>query len=193
MLRRTLLVTGVVLLLTAAPAAAGGGGCHQPVTDGSGTTVAISQFCFSPTVVRVPVGETVTWSNSDGSDHNVVSAAFRGDARSFGKGESYDVTFNDAGVFPYVCSIHPGMVGAVVVGDADTPLSPATGAVTANPAPPEKVAVPINDSAIEQRLAAVEASLLSSPGPQSTWPPLAVGLVAGLALGVLGARIRRPA
>ncbi|HEV3504791.1 MAG TPA: hypothetical protein VG637_05865, partial [Actinomycetes bacterium] len=39
--------------LTAVPASAGGGGCHRPATDGRGTTVALTELCFSPTVLRV--------------------------------------------------------------------------------------------------------------------------------------------
>jgi len=33
-----------------------------------------------------------------------------------GRGETRRFTFGEAGIFPYACTFHPGMVGAVVVG-----------------------------------------------------------------------------
>ncbi|MEE8331860.1 MAG: hypothetical protein V3R84_08815 [Acidimicrobiia bacterium] len=183
MLRRSLLVVGV-LVLTAAPVAAGGGGCHSPQTDANGTAVEMSYFCFSPTVVRIAPGETVTWENLDSVDHNVYSSGFG--TETLRGGMSGSVTFDESGVFPYVCIFHPGMMGTVVVGDAVTPPSAAIETIKA------AVAEAPSDDGVEQRLAAVEASLLTLPaesGQQPSWPGLAVGLLAGLALGVLGSRL----
>ena len=43
-------------------------------------------------------------------------------------GEKVSYTFSEEGVFPYVCILHPGMIGAIVVGDG---IGPATkGSVT---------------------------------------------------------------
>ena len=44
-------------VLAAAPPAAAGGGCHRPATEGRGTTLALNELCFSPTVLRVAPGE----------------------------------------------------------------------------------------------------------------------------------------
>ena len=56
--------------LAAAPAAsAGGGGCHRPPTEGGGATLTLTQFCFSPTVLRVAPGTDVTIVNRDLLDH----------------------------------------------------------------------------------------------------------------------------
>jgi hypothetical protein len=33
------------------------------------------------------------------------------------KDATYSKTFEDEGVFPYFCQLHPGMVGVVIVGD----------------------------------------------------------------------------
>lgn len=100
-------------LLPAAPAAAGGG-CGT-FTDGAGPAVDAKHNCFAPTVARVEPGETVTWRNTDGMPHNIVTTAgFGGDLPVKG---SFSHRFTEPGVYPYVCTLHPGMVGAVVVGD----------------------------------------------------------------------------
>ena len=207
MLRRLAVIVGIFgLMLAAAPVAAGGGGCHAPLTDAEGVEVLMSQFCFTPTIVRVEAGDTVTWTNKDSVDHNVVSAYMPDygtpTLRSAG---SAAVTFNDNGLFPYVCTFHPGMVGAVVVGDADAPPPQAVEAL-ATPA------ITKLDAVFEQRIAALEAagpskSLLNErmgrleqavlfsqdSGPQQSWPPLAVGLLGGALLSMLFFQVRRNA
>ena len=34
------------------------------------------------------------------------------------RGREATYAFAEAGVYPYVCTVHPGMVGTIVVGDA---------------------------------------------------------------------------
>lgn len=133
----TRLLRGSVLVLLAAclalaptAASAGGGGCHdQSTTDGTGLDVALAENCFGPTILRVGVGDTVTWHNKDQVDHTVTAAAGLFDAiLSYGKQTSY--RFAAAGVFPYYCIYHPRMAGAVVVGDGQaTPVGTSAGAV----------------------------------------------------------------
>ena len=70
--------------------------------------------------MHVPVGTEVTFLNTAWIDHMVV-----GEAQSWGKddpivpGDDVRRTFEAEGVYPYSCPLHPGMVGAVVVGGAD--------------------------------------------------------------------------
>jgi plastocyanin len=98
--------------------ASGGGGCGGPVTDGAGTTVEIEDFCFGPTILRVAPGESVTFVNLDRSPHTVLGAnATWGGYDALKKGHEATYGFAVAGVFPYVCTWHVGMVGAIVVGD----------------------------------------------------------------------------
>lgn len=97
------------------PAAAGGGGCHE-FTEGTTTEVNLDNNCFGPTVARVPVGTTITWTNTDSWEHNVYSPAFA-DSGILAPGDRYSFTFDEPGVYPYVCTLHPGMMGTVVVGD----------------------------------------------------------------------------
>jgi plastocyanin len=101
-----------------APADAGGG-CHSDeLTDKRGVEVALEKRCFEPTVVRVDAGQTVTFTNKDPDAHAVTGVANSwGNYDELGQGDSVSYQFDEAGVFPYFCVLHPSMVGAVVVGD----------------------------------------------------------------------------
>jgi plastocyanin len=108
---------GALVLLPGVASASGGGGCGQPVTDERATGVDIEDFCFSPTIVRVGVGDAVTFTNVDPFPHSVLGAnATWGDYAGFKK-KSMTYRFSEPGVYPYVCTYHVGMVGVVVVGD----------------------------------------------------------------------------
>lgn len=98
------------LLLTAALLTA-------PRVDAADTVaVDISGFAFQPGTVTIQVGDTVTWTNNDGTPHTATStdnpALFDG---QMAPGGSFSFTFSDAGTFDYVCKIHPAMQGTVVV------------------------------------------------------------------------------
>lgn len=77
---------------------------------------------FSPHLLVVPVGATVSFPNADPFFHNVFSL-FEGrrfDLGLYEAGSSRDVTFSRKGVSYIFCNIHPEM-GAVVLA-LDTPL-----------------------------------------------------------------------
>jgi plastocyanin len=119
---KRLLFAGIVLAtpLIAPGAAAGGGGCHGDyVRDAKGVEVAMSAMCFDPLVVRIAKGQTVTWFNKDEMAHNLVGAGFTWgtEGRELVARDAISFQFNQAGTFPYACTIHYGMVGAVVVDD----------------------------------------------------------------------------
>lgn len=77
-------------------------------------TVTISGFSFSPNTVTVNVGDTVTWTNQDASTHTATSSG-NFNTGNIPEGGSKSVTFNSAGTFDYICTIHPTMQGTVVV------------------------------------------------------------------------------
>jgi plastocyanin len=108
-------------LIPAAPVgASGGGGCGGPVTNERGTEIEIKRFCFKPTVLYAEPGDTVTWTNRDDVAHNVAGANLAwGSFESFREKRPVSYSFSKPGVFSYVCTIHPGMVGTVVVGDPE--------------------------------------------------------------------------
>jgi plastocyanin len=120
MRRRMVLVVAATALavpaLPALPAFAGGGGCHGDATSGQGDVVEIAKGCFDPTTLQVEPGDTVTFVNLDPYPHN-VSAVGWGHLDDLNEGDSFQATFDEAGVYPFACQYHPGMTGAIVVGD----------------------------------------------------------------------------
>jgi plastocyanin len=111
-----LLAVLAATVLTAVPASAGGGGCHRPATDARGTTLALTELCFSPTVLRVDPGSEVTIVNKDSMLHPLSrpGGEWHWDG---GVGDTTTVRLEEAGTYPFFCYAHPGMVGVVVVGD----------------------------------------------------------------------------
>ena len=79
------------------------------------TSVVISNFSFSPQVISVKPGVEVTWTNRDADAHTVTFDADRTGSQAFQNGESYRHTFSTPGTYRYHCSIHPYMVGEVIV------------------------------------------------------------------------------
>jgi plastocyanin len=111
-----LAVLAATVLAAAPPASAGGGGCHRPATEGSGDTLALTELCFSPTVLRVAPGSEVTIVNRDTIDHPLSRPG--GEWSWDGPiGDRTTVRLERAGTYPFFCYAHPGMVGVVVVGD----------------------------------------------------------------------------
>jgi plastocyanin len=111
-------IAGVLFLFPSAAAASGGGGCGGPVSDAAGTRVDIRGNCFSPTILRAAPGDVITFTNTDPNTHTVLGAngAWGGyDLLKRGREATY--AFTEAGVYPYVCTLHAGMVGTIVVGD----------------------------------------------------------------------------
>ena len=84
----------------------------------AGPTISIHEFMFSPTSLTVTAGTTVHWKNLDPEPHTVrsVDATFKSDALD--QDDSFDFKFDKPGTYRYVCSIHPQMLGTVVVKSA---------------------------------------------------------------------------
>ena len=114
----------LILAALAAPATQAGGGCHMPgsgavYTEGDGTTVIRMDVCsFSPTISRVAVGTTVRFLNTSTIEHAVVGRSGTWGSEILPVGKEFSETFAEAGTYPFSCPIHPGMVGAIVVGGA---------------------------------------------------------------------------
>ena len=103
--RRSFLTCAAALLLAWRTAAA---------ADGAAVVMA-KDFMFSPTSVQVKAGSTVTWTNNDDEPHTVVSDAGLFRSGALDTNESFSVKFDKPGTYHYVCSIHPRMVGTIVV------------------------------------------------------------------------------
>jgi len=79
--------------------------------------VEIKGFAYNPATVTVKVGDTVTWTQMDGSMHTVttVSGPESFDSGLLKQGESFKYTFTKPGTYEYKCTPHPKMRGKVVV------------------------------------------------------------------------------
>ena len=79
--------------------------------------VVIKQYVYGPGSLSITQGDTVTWTNQDSVQHDVVvtdgPASFRSPLLS--KGKSWSHTFTAAGTYTYTCSIHPDMRASVTV------------------------------------------------------------------------------
>jgi plastocyanin len=147
--RRSLLMVLAVAGMVLAPGSvAAGGGCHPgpgvKMTSSSSKLVGIGGCAFRDTVTYVEPGDTVEWVNKDFVPHTVTGAALSwGDEKFLDKGDRVSYTFDEAGVFPYYCALHPTMVGAVVVGDGMNTMALGAGA-----APVEKIedAAPVSST-----------------------------------------------
>ena len=80
-----------------------------------GTTFAY-EYNFTPQVVQVPVGTTLTWKNDGAVIHTATAADGSWDTGDIsGGGGTATVTFDTAGTFTYNCTPHPWMIGRVIV------------------------------------------------------------------------------
>ena len=77
--------------------------------------VRITQFAFTPTVLTVPVGATVTWTNDDEETHTVTSAKGAFGSSGLGHEEGFSQTFSRPGRYEYYCALHPHMKASVIV------------------------------------------------------------------------------
>ena len=122
---RPLHLAGAVSLAVVAILVGGALGSWWPTGDAAEHVVSMPGDSFSPAALTITAGDSVVWRFTD--DHTVTSKG--GPGPSFDSGikasGEFRHTFPQAGTYPYVCVLHDGMNGTVVV-------TPATGA----PAPP---------------------------------------------------------
>ena len=93
-------------------------------TEGRGDTVELAAFCMTPSVLRVEPGRVVTFVNHDEVSHNLYGSGMF--VHDLAPGATASFRFGDEGTFPYACTIHPGMVGAVAVGAGQRLVSDTT-------------------------------------------------------------------
>lgn len=90
-----------------------------------------AEVWYDPPFISIHLGDTVTWENDDRESHTVTSGQSSGrfgwmsddygtpdgifSSGRFLPSESWSLTFSEEGSFPYFCTIHPWMEGAVIV------------------------------------------------------------------------------
>lgn len=105
------LITALVSLCLVAP---------QPASaTGKAVTVEVTNFVFTPKVLTVTAGTTVTWINQDDIPHTVASTEGTFNSGALDTEDVFTFAFTTPGVYNYFCSLHPKMTGKVVVRPAD--------------------------------------------------------------------------
>jgi len=76
--------------------------------------------CYIPFNVSISAGEEITWSNDDTAPHTVTSglpgsldAIF--DSGMMMAGDTFSVTLDESGEYPYFCMVHPWMIGNISI------------------------------------------------------------------------------
>ena len=95
------------------------------IVTGSST---LTDKAYSPNPIEVKVGQTVVWTNDDTAFHTVTSgivgapdagkmfdSGLAGPTALTTKGKTFEHTFDAAGEIDYHCTLHPAMVGKVIV------------------------------------------------------------------------------
>jgi plastocyanin len=121
MLRRHLLQAARVVLLAVSaaaqaqvPAVPAAAPAAAQAAAAAGIVIA-RDFMFAPVTITIKAGSTVTWKNTDDEPHTVVSDAGLFRSSALDTNESFSFRFDKPGTYHYACSIHPRMVGTIVV------------------------------------------------------------------------------
>lgn len=70
---------------------------------------------YSPTIIQIITGTTVTWTNNDSVIHTVTDLKGSFDSDIIQPDSSWKHTFYNEGKYTYFCTIHPWMKGIVIV------------------------------------------------------------------------------
>lgn len=79
--------------------------------------ITITNYSFKPGTITVSRGATVTWTNKDDDVHTIKNTdgpeTFSSPALE--SGSRFGYTFQHAGTYHYICTVHPYMHGVIVV------------------------------------------------------------------------------
>ncbi len=106
-------VLWLAAMLAAAPGAAFAGEA-TPVA-AAPSVVEIRNMKFEPATLTIASGTTVTWVNEDNSPHTVTDRGKVFRSAALDTKDKFSYTFAAPGEFTYFCTIHPMMVGKIVV------------------------------------------------------------------------------
>ena len=84
-------------------------------TDTLDVSIGAAGVGYTPESPTVQLGTTVKWTNSDSQTHTVTDKNSQFDSFDIATGESFEMTFNEVGIFNYYCKYHPMMEGSITV------------------------------------------------------------------------------
>ena len=106
---------GVAALLAATLSELTAAGEAVVAAAASPAVVEIDNFAFTPAELTVNAGATVTWKNEDDSPHRIGDKNGTFKSAALDTDDSFSHTFAAPGEYPYICTIHPYMVGKIIV------------------------------------------------------------------------------
>ena len=102
-------------LLAAASPGAGAAAQATVKTAANPAAVEINNFKFVPATLTVIAGTKVTWTNDDTSPHTVTEQNKVFHSAALDTKDTFTYQFAAPGEYVYHCSIHPMMVGRIIV------------------------------------------------------------------------------
>ena len=108
-------VIGLAALAAAAPPVLTSASEAVVAAAASPATVEIDNFAFAPETLTVTAGTTVTWKNADDSPHRIGDQNGTFKSAALDTDDTFSHTFAAPGEYPYICTMHPYMVGKIVV------------------------------------------------------------------------------
>jgi plastocyanin len=151
-MRRVILpIVAALALVLAAPASS------------ATVTVSIKRTEFAPKTVNISQDDSVTWTNNDTINHQVVANNGSYASPILGPGKSWTHPFHNGGTFRYHDSLHPALTGSVVVKGAPPEISLAASA------PVVKYGATVTlTGAVSNKKAGVTVTLVQLPFGQTT-------------------------
>ena len=78
-------------------------------------SIEVKDFMFMPATLTVNAGAAVSWVNKDDEPHTVVSDTGLFRSGALDTDESFSFKFDKPGTYHFTCSIHPRMIGTIIV------------------------------------------------------------------------------
>jgi plastocyanin len=150
-----------------------------PASAADTTVNAVTTSRWDPDPVAIQIGDTVTWMNSTGAEHNVcvasAGAAAGANCDEFLSGTpsatwpsgGYSHVFNAAGTYQYECTKHTNMTGTITVGGGATTTTTSTTATETTPTQTQTQTTPM-----QTETAPTQAAPTATP---DTTPPAYTG------------------
>ena len=88
---------------------------RSEASSASATEVRVDNFTFGPETLTVATNSTVTWLNKDDVPHVIASNDGLFKSKALDTDDKYSYAFTKPGTYSYYCSIHPKMIGKVIV------------------------------------------------------------------------------
>lgn len=97
---------------------------YQDMRNQKEITINLSDIAFDPKDIRISRGTKVTWVNNDTVEHYVNTDShpahtyyLEQNSKVLGEGDTYSLTLDTAGIYPYHCSAHEASMKASILVD----------------------------------------------------------------------------